>query len=144
MNPSKHREYASKRARADMRAIAANAQLSKGTIICPTKGRQLTLLFGKHREYNTGVSRHHLGTDIANEISTPVHAGNHGIVTLTDKLHIYGNAAIINHGQDTSASYNHLNKIRVTHGKNVTKEQLIGSMGATGQAIGSTFTREWS
>ena len=97
----------------------------------------MTSPFGKYREYNTGVRRHHYGTDIANVIGTPIYASNRGTVTLADMLHLYGNAVILNHGQGVSSSYNHLSKIQVKVGERVEKGQRIGLMGATGQATGS-------
>ena len=135
MDKSKSREDNAKRGRAYMQATKENTQLWEGKFLRPAEGR-LTSPFGKYREYNTGVRRHHLGTDIANDVGTPVYAGNHGIVTLADKLHIYGNAVVINHGQGISTSYNHLSEIRVTAEERVDKAQLIGLMGATGQVTG--------
>ncbi len=110
-------------------------QLWEGKFIRATEGR-LTSPFGKYREYNTGVRRHHLGTDIANDTGTPIYASNHGIVTLAERLHIYGNAIVISHGQGVSTSYNHLNEICVQIGDRVEKGKLIGLMGATGQVTG--------
>ena len=134
MDKSKSREDNTKRANAY--AKQEPSQLWEDKFMRPTEGR-LTSPFGKYREYNTGVRRHHLGTDIANVVGTPVYAGNDGIVTLADRLHIYGNAVIINHGQGVSTSYNHLSEINVKVGEDVKKRQLIGLMGATGQVTGS-------
>ena len=136
MDKSKSREDNAKRVAAYAKADEETDQLWKGKFIRPTEGR-LTSPFGKYREYNTGVRRHHYGTDIANVVGTPVYAGNHGIVTLADTLHIYGNAVIINHGQGVSMSYNHLSEMNVKVGDRVEKGQRIGLMGATGQVTGS-------
>lgn len=136
MDKSKGREDNAKRGRAYAKADQESRQLWEGKFIRPTEGR-LTSPFGKYREYNTGVRRHHYGTDIANVVGTPVHASNQGIVTLAEKLHIYGNAVIINHGQGVSTSYNHLSEIHATAGERVEKGERIGLMGATGQATGS-------
>ena len=136
MDRSKSREDNVKRGTAYAEADQEAEQLWEGKFIHPTEGR-LTSPFGKYREYNTGVRRHHYGTDIANVVGTPVYASNHGIVTLSDKLHIYGNAVILNHGQGVSSSYNHLSEIHVNTGERVEKGQRIGLMGATGQATGS-------
>lgn len=135
MDKSKGREDNEKRGWAYTLANEEPAQLWEGKSIWPTKGR-LTSPFGKYREYNTGVRRHHYGTDIANNVGTPVHAANHGIVTLAESLHLYGKAVVINHGQGVSTSYNHLSKIRVEPGERVKKGQLVGLMGATGQTTG--------
>ena len=136
MDRSKSREDNAKRGAAYAQADRETEQLWEGKFIRPTEGR-LTSPFGKYREYNTGVRRHHYGTDIANVVGTPVYASNHGLVSLADRLHIYGNAVIINHGQGVSSSYNHLSEIQVKTGERVAKGQRIGLMGATGQATGS-------
>ena len=136
MDRSKSREDNAKRAAAYAEADRENKQFWEGKFIRPTEGK-LTSPFGKYREYNTGVRRHHYGTDIANVVGTPVYASNDGIVTLADRLHIYGNAVILNHGQRVSSSYNHLSEIHVKVGERVEQGQRIGLMGATGQATGS-------
>ena len=135
MDRSKSREDNAKRGVAYAKADQESEQLWEGKFIRPTEGR-LTSPFGKYREYNTGVRRHHYGTDIANVTGTPVYASNRGIVTLAEGLHIYGNAVILNHGQGISTSYNHLDEIHVNAGERVEKGQRIGLMGATGQATG--------
>ena len=136
MDRSKSREDNAKRGVAYAHADQESEQLWEGKFIRPTEGR-LTSPFGKYREYNTGVRRHHYGTDIANVAGTPIYASNHGLVTLAGRLHIYGNAVILNHGQGISTSYNHLSEIHVKTGERVEKGQRIGLMGATGQATGS-------
>ena len=136
MDKLKSREDNAKRGAAFAKAPQEQKQLWEGKFIRSAEGR-LTSPFGKYREYNTGVRRHHLGTDIANVVGTPVYAGNHGIVTLADRLHIYGNAVVINHGQGISTSYNHLNELHVQVGDRINKGQRIGLMGATGQVTGS-------
>lgn len=48
----------------------------------------------------------------------------------------YGNNVIINHGNNTFSLYAHLSKINVKKGDVVTKDTIIGEMGATGRASG--------
>ena len=136
MNKTKSRSDNVKRGRAYTQSTKVGTQLWNGKFIQPAEGR-LTSSFGKYREYNTGVRRHHLGIDIANFVGTPIYAGNSGIVTLAGRLHLYGKSVVINHGQGVSSSYNHLSKIHVAADEQVEKGQLIGLMGATGQVTGS-------
>ena len=136
MNKAKSRLDNVKRGKAYTLSTGADAQFWNGKFIKPAEGR-LTSSFGKYREYNTGVRRHHLGIDIANVVGTPIYAGNSGIVTLAGRLHLFGKSVIINHGQGVSSSYNHLSKIHVAAEEQVEKGQLIGLMGATGQVTGS-------
>lgn len=136
MNRSKSRSDNVKRSKAYTQSTTVGDQLWYGSFIKPAAGR-LTSTFGKHRVYNTGVRRHHLGIDIANVVGTPIYAGNSGIVALAGGLHLYGKSVVINHGQGVSSSYNHLSKIHVAREEQVDKGQLIGLMGATGQVTGS-------
>lgn len=136
MNKRKSQSDNAKRSKAYTQSTAVGAQLWNGSFIKPAAGR-LTSSFGKHRVYNTGVRRHHLGIDIANVVGTPVYASNSGIVALAGGLHLYGKSVVINHGQGVSSSYNHLSKIHVAREERVDKGQLIGLMGATGQVTGS-------
>ena len=136
LDRSKGREDNAKRGAAYAQGDHEPKQLWEGKFIRPADGR-LTSPFGKYREYNTGVRRHHYGTDIANVVGTAIYASNRGIVTLADRLHLYGNAVILKHGQGVSSSYNHLSEIHVEVGERVEKGQRIGLMGATGQTTGS-------
>ncbi len=135
MDKSKGREDNEKRGIAYTLADKETGQLWEGKSIRPAEGR-LTSPFGKYREYNTGVRKPHYGTDIANNVGTPVYAANHGIVTLAESLHLYGKSVVINHGQGVSTSYSHLSELRVEPGDRVKKGQLVGLMGATGQTTG--------
>ncbi|HIC02956.1 TPA: M23 family metallopeptidase [Candidatus Poribacteria bacterium] len=136
MDKSKSHEDNAKRWEAYNQANKTAGQLWRGHFIRPALGG-VTSPFGKYREYNTGVKRHHLGIDIANQVGTAIYVGNSGIVTLVDNLHIYGKTVVINHGQGVSTSYNHLSEVKVEIGRQVEKGQEIGLMGATGQVTGS-------
>jgi murein DD-endopeptidase MepM/ murein hydrolase activator NlpD len=109
--------------------------LVDGPMVKPTKGR-VTSRFGKVRRYNTGVVRHHLGTDMWGRAGDPVVAAHAGTVTLAEELHIYGNAVIVKHGPNVSTSYNHLSQITVDSGQEVTQGMMIGRIGSTGQSTG--------
>ncbi len=109
--------------------------LVEGVFVRPVKGR-ITSRFGKVRRYNTGVVRHHLGTDMKGSLGTPVVAAHAGTVTLAEELHIYGNAVILKHGPNVSTSYNHLSQITVDVGQEVTQGMMIGRVGSTGQSTG--------
>ena len=135
LDKSKGRSDNVKRSQAYTVSEQTAKQLWDNHFIRPASGI-LTSPFGKYREYNTGIKRHHLGTDIANQTGTAIYASNAGVITLAERLYIYGYSIIINHGQGVSTSYSHLSKIEVAVGDNVEKDQLIGLMGATGQVTG--------
>jgi len=104
-------------------------------IAVPTAGR-VSSPFGKVRTYNTGVVRHHLGTDIAAPRGQPVVASAAGVVALAEELPIHGGAVVLRHAPDVSSSYNHLSVISVEVGQTVAAGEVVGEVGSTGQSTG--------
>ncbi len=78
----------------------------------------------------------HLGYDLAQTQNTPVKAANSGKVIYADRLGLYGNCVIIDHGYSLQSLYGHMSRILVKVGDMVSKEGQIGISGATGMAFG--------
>ena len=78
----------------------------------------------------------HLGFDLAQTRNMSVTAANSGRVIYADRLGIYGNCVIIDHGYSLQTLYGHMSRIDVKVGDSVKKEQHIGVSGATGMAFG--------
>ncbi len=78
----------------------------------------------------------HLGFDLAQTTNMSVTAANSGKIIYADRLGIYGNCIIIDHGYSLQTLYGHLSKIEVKVGDMVQKEQHIGVSGSTGMAFG--------
>lgn len=78
----------------------------------------------------------HLGYDLAQTQNSPVKAANSGKVIYADRLGLYGNCVIIDHGYSLQSLYGHMSKLLVRVGDTVAKEQQIGVSGATGMAFG--------
>ena len=78
----------------------------------------------------------HLGFDLSVTKNIPVEAANDGKVVYGDRLGIYGNCVVIDHGYGLQSIYGHLSSIDVKPGQAVTKRQVIGKSGATGLAGG--------
>jgi murein DD-endopeptidase MepM/ murein hydrolase activator NlpD len=78
----------------------------------------------------------HLGFDLSVVKNVPVAAGNSGRVVLAERLGIYGNCVVIDHGYGLQSIYAHLSEIDVKPGDMVQKEQIIAKSGATGLAGG--------
>ncbi len=116
-------------------AVDIPVQLWLGDFARPTEGRR-TSAFGKFREYNTGVRRHHLGVDIGAATGTPVFAANHGVVTLSEYQHTFGHVVIVSHGVGMSTSYNHLSAREREVGERVRKGDRVGQVGSTGLSTG--------
>ena len=78
----------------------------------------------------------HLGYDLAQTQNSPVKSANSGRVIFADRLGLYGNCVVIDHGYTLQSLYGHMSKILVKPGDMVGKEQQIGISGATGMAFG--------
>ena len=79
----------------------------------------------------------HTGIDIANVKDIPVTPFMDGTVTYAGAISWgYGKHIIIDHGNNISSLYAHLDKIYVYPGEKVTMDQTIGAEGETGWATG--------
>lgn len=104
--------------------------------ILPAKGR-VSGVYGSQRILNGEAKRPHFGLDIANKVGTQVIAPADGIVTLAEKdLFFSGGTIIIDHGFGISTTYLHLNSIDVEVGQEISQNEKIATIGATGRATG--------
>ncbi len=73
------------------------------------------------------------GINISAPMDTPIHAAASGTVTYSgDELKAYGNLILIRHEDGYVTAYAHADKILVNRGQAVTKGQVIGYSGSTG------------
>lgn len=86
---------------------------------------------GRHVDEQT-----HLGFDLSKTQGAPVAASGAGKVVWADRLGIYGNAVVIDHGYGLQSIYAHLNRIEATKGQPVERGAEIGLTGSTGLAGG--------
>ncbi|WP_010631998.1 murein hydrolase activator EnvC family protein [Sporolactobacillus vineae] len=90
--------------------------------------------------YRTFDHKVHPGIDIANSTGTPIHAAADGVVFLAYQSSSYGNCVMISHfinGQRYTTVYAHMTRYVVSTGQAVSQGQVIGYMGATGDAFGT-------
>jgi murein DD-endopeptidase MepM/ murein hydrolase activator NlpD len=78
----------------------------------------------------------HKGVDLAAPSGTPVYAAADGVVGKAEWFGGYGNYIQIEHGGEIETRYGHLSAYAVAAGEHVTKGELIGYVGATGDATG--------
>jgi murein DD-endopeptidase MepM/ murein hydrolase activator NlpD len=104
--------------------------------VLPAKGR-ISGVYGSQRVLNGEAKRPHFGLDIANKTGTAVIAPADGVVTLAEKdLFFSGGTIIIDHGFGISTTYLHLNSIDVKVGQEISQNEKIATIGATGRASG--------
>ena len=101
----------------------------------PCPGR-ISSEFGERvHPLNNDVSFHN-GIDIAGESGTEIRACFDGIIETSEYNEFSGNYIVINHSEGYTSSYAHMKECIAKKGESVKKGELIGIMGATGNATG--------
>jgi len=122
----------------DLRKNTENRILWSGAFV-PVKGARESFFADRRSYFYNGKKideQVHLGYDLAQTANTPVKAANAGKVIYAERLGIYGNCVIIDHGYSIESLYGHMSRIDVKVGDRIAKEQQIGVSGSTGMAFG--------
>jgi len=122
----------------NMRTNTEHKILWSGPFI-PVKGTRESFFADKRSYVYNGHKvdeQVHLGYDLAQTQNSPVKAANSGKVIYADRLGLYGNCVIIDHGYSLQSLYGHMSRIMVKVGDMVSKEGQIGISGETGMAFG--------
>lgn len=122
----------------NLRTNTVNKILWNGAFV-PIKGTRESFFADRRSYFYQGKKideQVHLGFDLAQTRNMPVTAANSGRVIYADRLGIYGNCVILDHGYSLQTLYGHMSRIDVKVGDMVAKEQRLGVSGATGMAFG--------
>lgn len=114
---------------------SSGVSYGSGTFINPTSGRY-TSDYGWRTHPITGKRSFHSGQDIANSYGTPIVAADGGKVVKASYYGAYGNTVIVDHGNNYSTMYAHLQSFKVSVGDTVSQGQQLGEMGSTGWSTG--------
>jgi len=120
------------------KSSAPSPSVSSGSWTKPANGRTSSG-FGWRIHPISGQSSQHRGADIANSTGTPIVAAGDGVVSRAQSHSSYGNHIMITHvidGQTYTTLYAHLSSMGVSPGQHVSKGQVIGKMGSTGNSTG--------
>ena len=84
------------------------------------------------------IRRPHWGVDMAAPRGTPIHAAGDGVVKFVGRRHGYGRIVQLSHFDGYSTRYGHMYQFAdgLKRGDHVKKGQVIGYVGATGEATG--------
>jgi murein DD-endopeptidase MepM/ murein hydrolase activator NlpD len=107
--------------------LPATPPVDNEKLLWPVKGKVISR-FGPHKGglYNDGIN-------IASSEDTPIKAAKDGVVVYAgNELHGYGNLTIIKHDGGLITAYAHQKTILVKKGQHITKGQVIGNIGLTG------------
>jgi murein DD-endopeptidase MepM/ murein hydrolase activator NlpD len=92
--------------------------------------------FGMRQSPWTSGMEFHSGLDIRASGGTAIYAPASGTVVLAGVHQEYGNAIIVDHGQDIRSLYGHLSRLNVQPGQRIERGGLIGWTGNTGRSSG--------
>ena len=109
--------------------------LGTGQMILPAQG-SVTSPFGWRTHPISGNRRFHGGLDVGAPEGTPIVAADSGTVIVSEWYGGYGNAVIIDHGNDITTLYAHCSELYVSEGDTIQKGQLIAAVGSTGYSTG--------
>ena len=101
----------------------------------PAKG-EITSYFGARVHPVTGKDDFHKGVDIGAPKGEAVTPASEGTVLATGSDSYSGNYVILDHGEDITSVYAHLDTISVAENEKVKKDTKIGTIGSTGVSTG--------
>lgn len=104
----------------------------------PVNGARISSGYGSRIHPITGVKKMHTGVDFAAPQGTDIHAAEGGVVIVAEWWSGYGNAVIIDHGDNVWTLYGHIRNggIMVEKGQQVKKGEKIAEVGSTGNSTG--------
>jgi murein DD-endopeptidase MepM/ murein hydrolase activator NlpD len=122
----------------DLRLKTEEAMLWKGAFIRPKTKNEAFFADRRTYTYNgkTVDEETHLGFDLADREHMPIVAPNSGKVIWAERLGIYGNCVVLDHGYGLQTIYGHMSQIDVKVGDSIAKGQKMGLSGQTGMAGG--------
>ena len=97
---------------------------------------RVTSPYGSYRTYSDGKKSYHSGMDLAKSKGSPIGSAASGKVLVAGWQAIFGNVVIVHHGQGVTTSYNHLDEVKVSVGDTVSRGDIVGLLGNTGQSTG--------
>jgi murein DD-endopeptidase MepM/ murein hydrolase activator NlpD len=92
--------------------------------------------FSRRNETDEGLLGFHAGIDITNVENTPIQATADGEVVEAGWMDRYGNGVLLGHSPQLQTLYAHMARVRVKTGQKVTRGDILGDMGRTGNATG--------
>ena len=92
--------------------------------------------FSRSNETGDGLLGYHSGIDISNSLDTPIQATADGDVVEAGWMGHYGNGVRVHHSEDRETLYAHLNRLQVKAGQKVSRGDILGTMGSSGNATG--------
>jgi murein DD-endopeptidase MepM/ murein hydrolase activator NlpD len=120
---------------AEARAKNGIVVLGTGIMGYPSDG-EITSGFGWRVHPILGYQRFHSGVDFGADYGSVIRASDRGVVIFAGWYGGYGNAVIIDHGNNITTLYGHTSELYVSEGQSVERGQPIAAVGSTGLSTG--------
>jgi murein DD-endopeptidase MepM/ murein hydrolase activator NlpD len=122
------------------RVAAARAKdgivvLGTGMMSYPSDS-EITSGFGWRMHPILGYQRFHSGVDFGADYGSVIRAADRGVVIFAGWYGGYGNAVILDHGNNITTLYGHSSELYVSEGQSVERGQPIAAAGSTGLSTG--------
>ena len=94
--------------------------------------------FGRVNDTGESLIGFHTGLDICNTLDTPIQATADGVIERAGWIEGYGNAVVIRHSPEVETLYGHMHMFdaKTQVGQQVTRGDILGYMGRSGNATG--------
>ena len=92
--------------------------------------------FSRANEQGDGLLGFHAGYDLTNAEGTPIQATADGTVESAGWTEGYGLTVVLRHGAGLQTLYAHMSKLRVISGQHISRGDIVGNMGRSGNATG--------
>ncbi|WLT33337.1 M23 family metallopeptidase [Geothrix sp. PMB-07] len=92
--------------------------------------------FSRSNESGDGLLGYHSGIDISNVLDTPIQVTADGEVIEAGWMDRYGWGVRVRHTEEQETLYAHLNRVDVKVGQKVSRGDILGAMGRSGNATG--------
>ncbi len=109
--------------------------LGTGQMSYPSDG-EITSGFGWRMHPILGYQRFHSGVDFGADYGSTIRAADRGVVIFAGWYGGYGNAVIIDHGNNLTTLYGHTSGLYVSEGQAIERGQPIAAVGSTGLSTG--------
>lgn len=109
--------------------------LGTGQMSYPSDG-EITSGFGWRMHPILGYQRFHSGVDFGADYGSTIRAADRGVVIFAGWYGGYGNAVIIDHGNNITTLYGHSSGLYVSEGQAIERGQPIAAVGSTGLSTG--------
>ncbi len=120
---------------AEERAKNGIVVLGTGQMSYPSDG-EITSGFGWRMHPILGYQRFHSGVDFGADYGSTIRSSDRGLVIFAGWYGGYGNAVIIDHGNNITTLYGHTSELYVSEGQAIERGQPIAAVGSTGLSTG--------